>query len=155
MNSSSSTKRLSGDSNGAVLPDRRSFLWQWGGGLGGVALAQILGEAGLLAQTAPRPEFNGGLHFPAKAKRVVQLFMSGAASQCDTFDYKPELIKRNGQKFDPGGKVELFQSDPGAVMKSPWDWKQYGQCGKWISDLVPNLGSCADDMAFIHSMVSK
>jgi len=73
----------------------------------------------------------------------------------DTFDYKPELIKRSGEKFEPGGKVELFQSDPGAVMKSPWDWKQFGQCGKWISDLVPNLGSCADDIAFIHSMVSK
>ena len=66
--------------------------------------------------------------------------MSGAASQCDTFDYKPELIRRNGEKFDPGGKVELFQSSPGAVMKSPWDWKQHGQCGKWISDLVPHIG---------------
>src|SRR5882757_10166614 len=120
--------------------DRRQFLWNFGGGLGGIALAQMM---------------TGETHFPAKAKRVVQLFMSGAASQCDTFDYKPELIKRSGEKFEPGGKVELFQSDPGAVMKSPWDWKQYGQCGKWISDLVPNLGSCADDIAFIHSMVSK
>src|SRR5439155_24153649 len=102
MNSSSSTKNLSRDTNGAVLPDRRSFLWQWGGGLGGVALAQLLGEAGLLAQPAPKPEFNGGLHHRARAKRVVQLFMSGAASQCDTFDYKPLLIRKNGEKFDPG-----------------------------------------------------
>src|SRR3982750_2492594 len=120
--------------------ERRQFLWNFGGGLGGIALAQML---------------SGETHFPAKAKRVVQLFMSGAASQCDTFDYKPELIKRNGQKFDPGGKVELFQSDPGACMKSPWDWKQRGQSGKWISDLVPHIGSCADDIAFIHSMTSK
>ena len=81
--------------------------------------------------------------------------MSGAASQCDTFDYKPELIRRNGEKFDPGGKVELFQSTPGAVMKSPWDWKQRGQCGKWISDLVPHIASCADDIAFVHSMIAK
>ena len=81
--------------------------------------------------------------------------MSGAASQCDTFDYKPELIKRNGQKFDPGGKVELFQSSPGAVMKSPWEWKQHGQCGKWVSDLVPHLASCVDDIAFVHSMCRK
>jgi hypothetical protein len=81
--------------------------------------------------------------------------MSGAASQCDTFDYKPELIKRHGEKFDPGGKVELFQSNPGACMKSPWDWKQYGQCGKWISDLVPHLATCVDDIAFIHSMVHE
>ncbi len=98
---------------------------------------------------------SGETHFPAKAKRVVQLFMSGAASQCDTFDYKPELIRRHGEKFDPGGKVELFQSSPGAVMKSPWEWKQRGQSGKWVSDLVPHIASCADDIAFVHSMVAK
>ena len=83
------------------------------------------------------------------------MFMSGAASQVDTFDYKPELIKRHGQPFDPGGKVELFQSVPGACMKSPWEWKQYGQCGKWVSSLLPHLAGCVDDMAFLHSMVSK
>src|SRR6187431_463078 len=138
------------------MVDRREFLWRFGGGLGGIAMVHLLGQNGLLAEVAkPKSEFNGGLHFPAKAKRVVQLFMSGAASQCDTFDYKPELIKRSGQKFDPGGTVELFQSDPGACMKSPWDWKPRGQCGKMISELVPHLGSCADEMAFIHSMVSK
>jgi hypothetical protein len=120
--------------------DRRQFLWNFGGGLGGIALSQML-----CAET----------HFPPRAKRVVQLFMSGAASQCDTFDYKPELIRRNGEKFDPGGKVELFQSSPGAVMKSPWEWKPRGQCGKWISDLVPNIASCADDIAFVHSMIAK
>jgi len=120
--------------------DRRQFLWNFGGGLGGIALAQMMA---------------GETHFPAKAKRVVQLFMSGAASQCDTFDYKPELIRRNGEKFDHGGKVELFQSSPGAVMKSPWEWKQRGQCGKWISDLVPHIAGCADDIAFVHSMVAK
>ena len=136
--------------------DRRSFLWRAGGGLGGIALSYLLGNDGLLAAAAGEAgRLNGGLHHRAKAKRVVQLFMSGAASQCDTFDYKPELIKRDGQKFDPGGKVELFQSFPGNCMKSPWTWKQYGQCGKWISDLVPHLAECVDDMAFIHSMVSK
>src|SRR5262249_5433677 len=60
-----------------------------------------------------------------------------------------------GQPFDPGGKVELFQSVPGACMKSPWGWKQYGRCGKWVSDLTPNLAECVDDMAFLHAMVSK
>jgi hypothetical protein len=120
--------------------DRRQFLWNFGGGLGGIALAQLM---------------SGETHFPPKAKRVVQLFMSGAASQCDTFDYKPELIRRNGEKFDPGGKVELFQSSPGAVMKSPWDFRQRGRCGKWISDLVPHIASCADDIAFVHSMMAK
>jgi hypothetical protein len=81
--------------------------------------------------------------------------MSGAASQCDLFDYKPELIKRHGQPFDPGEKVELFQSSPGACLKSPWLWRQHGDCGKWMSSLVPHLAECVDRMAFIHSMVSK
>lgn len=137
--------------------DRREFLWRLGGGLGGIALAQLLGQNGLLAETEAdvKTDLNGGLHHRARAKRVVQLFMSGAASQCDLFDYKPELIKRHGQPFDPGEKVELFQSSPGACLKSPWEWKQYGQCGKWMSDLVPELAKCVDEMAFIHSMVSK
>src|SRR5215470_6615763 len=119
--------------------DRRGFLWQSGGGLGGIALAWLLGREETLADSsqaalrnAPSP-LKGGLHHKANARRAVQLFMSGAASQVDTFDYKPELIKRHGQKFDSGGKIELFQSVPGACMKSPWDWKQYGQCGKWVS----------------------
>src|SRR5262245_60060584 len=127
--------------------DRRSFLWQSGGGLGGIALAHLLGADGLLAVETPRPAAGSGLHHPARAKRVVQLFMSGAASQVDTFDYKPLLLARNGQKFDPGGKVELFQSSPGAVMASPWRWRQHGDCGKWVSDLVPYLAGCVDDMA--------
>ncbi len=135
---------------------RRDFLWRLGGGLGGIALAQLLGQNGLLADAnGAAPELNGGIHHRARAKRVVQLFMSGAASQCDMFDYKPELIKRHGEPFDPGEKVELFQSNPGACLKSPWNWRQYGQCGKWMSDLVPELASCVDEMAFVHSMVSK
>ncbi len=137
--------------------NRREFLWRFGGGLGGIALAFMLGQEELLAGTEGRPAASSqvGPHFPPKARRVVQLFMSGAASQCDTFDYKPELKRRSGQKFDPGGKVELFQSDPGPFMQSPWDWRPYGKCGKWISDLVPHLGGCVDDMAFVHAMVSK
>ncbi|MCX6365274.1 MAG: DUF1501 domain-containing protein [Armatimonadetes bacterium] len=98
---------------------------------------------------------NQTLHHAPKAKRVVQLFMSGAASQCDTFDYKPELIKRRGEKFDPGGKVELFQSAPGVVMPSPWEWKRYGKSGRWVSGLFPNLAECVDDMAFLYAMVAK
>src|SRR6516165_8630450 len=99
--------------------NRRSFLWQSGGGLGGVALSFLLGADSMLAAD-DRIALPRGLHHPARARRVVQLYMSGAASQVDSFDYKPELIKKHGQKFDPGGKLELFQSDPGACMKSPW-----------------------------------
>lgn len=130
---------------------RRRFLEQWGGGLGSIALMHMLGRE----SDAARPDLDGGLHHRAKAKRVVQLFMSGAASQCDMYDYKPLLLQRNGEKFDPGGKVELFQSDPGPVMRSPWDWRQHGESGKWMSGLVPHLAACVDEMAFFPSMISK
>jgi hypothetical protein len=135
--------------------DRRQFLWHAGGGLGGIALSWLLGRDGVVEAATPGVLTRSGLHHPAKAQRVVQLFMSGAASQCDTFDYKPELIKRAGEKFDPGEKVELFQSQPEVCMPSPWAWKQHGQCGKWVSDLVPHIASCVDDIAFLQAMVSK
>ena len=95
-------------------------LWRLGGGLGGIALAHLLGRDGLLPEqrlAAPRPEFNGGLHHPAKVRRVVQLFMNGGVSQMDTFDYKPELERRHGQEFDPGEHVEAPTSTPGKLMK--------------------------------------
>jgi len=138
--------------------DRRELLLQAGGGLGSVALAYLLGTesaAGAAQQGSTPKGAVGVLHHPAKAKRVVQLFMSGAASQVDTFDYKPELIKRAGQKFDPGGKIELFQSAPGSVMPCPWEWKQHGKSGRWISGLLPNLAGCVDEMAFLYAMMSK
>ena len=123
--------------------NRREFLWQAGGGLGGIALAYLLGMENALADTQhPTPTT-----LPPRAKRVVQLFMSGAASQVDTFDYKPALLARNGQPFDPGGKVELFQSKPGTIMQSPWEWKQHGNSGRWMSSLLPHLATCADEMA--------
>jgi Protein of unknown function (DUF1501) len=140
------------------VPSRRDFLWSFGGGLGGVALAQLLGESGLLAEPAkPQAAFNGGLHHKAKAKRVIQLFMNGGVSQPDTFDYKPELIKRHGQKFDPGGgvKVEAVTSTPGNVMKSPFEFKQHGQCGRWVSSVFPHLAKCVDDLAFLMAIASK
>lgn len=135
--------------------DRRTFLWNSGGGAGGIALSQMLGRDALLGQASPRQEWNGGIHHKARAKRVIQLFMSGAASQCDTFDYKPLLIRHANKKWEPGEKVELFQSNPGVVMPSPWGWKQHGECGKWVSDLLPHTATCVDDMAFVMSLMAK
>lgn len=134
--------------------NRRDFLWSSGGGLGGIALAHMLGHDRLLADP-PRADLNGGIHHRARAKRVVQFFMSGAASQCDLFDYKPELIRRHGEPFNPGGRVELFQSSPGPVMKSPFRWTQHGQCGRWMSSVVPTLARCVDDICFLPAMVSR
>src|SRR5262245_2006398 len=134
---------------------RRDFLWHTGGGLGGIALAQLLGQGDLHAGIPkPRLEWNGGLHHRARVKRIVQLFMNGGASQMDTFDYKPELIKRHGQKVDFGIKAAAT-SVPGAVMKCPFQWKQYGQCGRWVSSVFPHVARCVDDMAFLMAMASK
>jgi hypothetical protein len=137
--------------------NRREFLWRFGGGLGGIAMAHLLGAEGLLADTllTPKPEFNGGLHHKAKVKRVVQLFMNGGASQVDLFDHKPELIKRSGNKFDPGEKVEASQSTPGNLMKSPFEWQQYGNSGRWVSTALPHLSGCVDDLAFLMAMTSR
>lgn len=148
---------LNRSSSGTNDLSRREFLWRYGGGLGGIALAHLLGQHQLLADapTQPRADLNGGLHHPARVQRVVQLFMNGGASQCDTFDYKPELIKRSGQKFDPGARVEAATSTPGQLMKCPFDWKQHGQCGRWVSSVLPEIATCVDDLAFILSMASK
>jgi Protein of unknown function (DUF1501) len=134
------------------MQTRREALWTLGGGLGGVALAHLLSRDGAFGA-----ELNGGLHHRAKAKRVIQLFMNGGASQQDTFDYKPELIKRHGQKFDPGGgaRVEAVTSAPGNVMKSPFEFKQHGACGRWVSSVFPHLAGYVDQIAFLMSVVTK
>src|SRR5713226_8724558 len=140
------------------LTSRRDFLWQTGGGLGGVALAWMLGENGGLADSPrPRPDLNGGLHHRAKVKRIVQLFMNGGVSQMDTFDYKPELFKRHGQKFDPGSgeKVQAVTSVPGNVMKPPFEFKQHGRCGRWVSSVFPHIARHVDDIAFLMAVQSK
>ncbi|MAT15389.1 MAG: sulfatase [Planctomyces sp.] len=139
---------------------RREWLWQSGGGLGGIALASLLSDQfSDQALGATAAAASGGvvqpLHVPAKAKRVVQLFMSGAASHIDTFDYKPALIEQHGQKWDPGEKVELFQNGLGNTLKSPWSWKPHGESGKHLSEIVAPLGNCVDDIAFVHNMVAK
>lgn len=106
-----------------------------------------------LFQTESRAE----THHPAKAKRVIQLFMNGGASQMDLFDYKPELFKRHGQKFDPGAnqRVEAATSTPGMILKPPVPLKQHGQSGRWISDLLPNLAKHVDQLAVLLAMKSK
>jgi hypothetical protein len=135
---------------------RREFLWRSGGGLGGIALASLLTEQKSLgANVDSSGVLSGKLHFAPKAKRVVQLFMAGAASHVDMFDHKPLLNKRHGEKWDVGEKVELFQSEPGSVFASPWPWKQYGECGKWLNDIVAPLGAAVDEIAFVHNVVGK
>ena len=146
----------------ACIQSRREFLWRFGGGLGGIALTQLLAEQGLLA-AAPAvagSPVHGVLdqpHHRPRARRVIQLFMNGGASQMDLFDYKPELAKRHGQKFDPGGgaRVEAATSEPGKVLKPMFEFRQHGQCGRWVSSLLPHTAACVDDLAFLMSMTSR
>ncbi len=143
--------------------NRRNFLSHTATGLGGIALAHLLGRDRVLASGAPiRPDINPANpnaprlpHFPGKAKRVLMIFCSGAVSQMDTFDYKPELIKRHGQPMPGGNKLITFQGEQGNLNKSPWEFRPYGQTGKMVSDLVPHLGALADEMCFIHSLTGK
>src|SRR5262245_55546933 len=122
-------------------------------------MVHLLGSHGLLAQSSlarPSAALNGGLHHRAKVKRIVQLFMNGGASQMDSFDYKPELKKRHGQKFEvPGQRVEAATSVPGNVLNSPFEFKQYGQSGRWVSNVFPHLAGCVDELAFLMAMASK
>lgn len=137
--------------------DRRQFLSSLGQGFGSLALVHLLAQEGLLAsQEAIGPGAAlAGFHHPPRAKRVVQLFMGGAASHLDTFDYKPMLEKHHGEPSDFGEHVETFQDGLGPWLKSPWKFQPYGECGKQLSEIVAPLGDCVDDMAFIHSMVGK
>ena len=134
--------------------NRRNMLKWCANGFGAVALSALSAEGrGKLSMdpTAPKPP-----HFPPKAKSVIFLYMDGAPSHVDTFDYKPVLEKYNGQ--DPRtaiGKLERTQFDNiGTVLKSQWDFKQHGECGHWISALFPHLSGVADDLAMIKSMTS-
>ena len=136
------------------MTTRRDFLWQSGGGLGGIALASMLGREGALGATIA-----GGatdvIHHAPKARRVVQLFMAGAASHIDLFDYKPALIKHHGEKSDFGEHVEAFQNGLGPWMKPVWEFRPHGGCGKMLGETVAPLGGVVDEIAFIHNMIGK
>ena len=138
---------------------RRELLWQSGGGLGGVALACLLAEEA--AGGAARSESPGAgaalqrLHHRPRAKRVIQLFMAGAASHLDLFDFKPELVRRHGEPSDFGEPVEAFQNGLGPWLRPVWDFRPYGQCGKQLSEVVAPLGAVVDEMAFVHNVTGK
>jgi hypothetical protein len=138
---------------------RRELLAKAGGGMGMLALASLLTQEGLIAPVEAAttdPQLNPlaakPSHFPAKAKNVIWLFMNGGPSQVDTWDYKPELEKRDGQElqgFD--NNTGFFTGQVGPLMKSPFKFAQHGQSGSWVSEIFPHLAHQVDDMAFLHS----
>lgn len=127
-----------------------------GTGFGALALAAMLrGDAAAGETSVSDGAALGVLHYPPQARRVVQLFMGGAASHIDLWDHKPVLEKHHGEKSDFGEHVEAFQNGLGPWMKSPFKFSPHGQTGKMISEVVAPLGDCVDDMAFVHNMVGK
>jgi hypothetical protein len=92
-----------------------------------------------------------GCHFPPKVKRVIFVFMHGGPSHIDTFDYKPELIRLHGQPL-PIAKPRIQFAQTGNLLKSPWEFKQYGESGAWVSDLFPNVAKHVDRLTFIKSL---
>jgi hypothetical protein len=146
---------------------RREFLFQAGGGLSGIALAYLLDQQQLLARemqsasdllsskaslspTSPRPA-----HFPARAKAVISLFMSGGVSHVDTFDPKTDLNRFHGQPLEGKGEIIVRQGHPGPLMRSPFEFHKHGQSGIEVSEIFPHLATKLDDIALIRSMYGK
>jgi hypothetical protein len=134
---------------------RREFLWETGGGFGAVALSGLFSSDVFAREEKVKfanPMAVKPPMFPAKAKSVIFIFCYGGPSHVETFDYKPELYPLDGKTitvktFGRGG-----HRNQGRVVGPKWQFKQFGQCGKWVSDLFPNVGECVDDIAFLHSM---
>src|SRR4051794_8484964 len=136
---------------------RRQFLRRCGMGMGALSLAAVLGETGILlparAADSVNPLSPKLPQFPAKAKRVVHFFLNGGPSHVDTFDYKPALAKYAGKSL-PGEYIKT-ERKTGAALPSPFKFTKCGQSGIEVSELLPNMAQCVDDMAIIRSMVAE
>ena len=142
---------------------RRELLHQVGGGFTSLALSGLMSTDGFLRSQAvaadgatpwKNPLAVKTPPLPAKAKNVIFLFMYGGPSHVDTFDYKPDMYDLDGKTV----KIKTFgrggRKDGGRVVGPKWKFKQYGECGKWVSDLFPHLGGQVDKIAFVHSMIA-
>lgn len=130
---------------------RREALSHLGSGFGLLALANMTTESIARASSPASSDLNASpFHHPPKVTAVIFLVMNGGLSQVDSFDPKPTLDKYHGQPL-PGGEVAT-ERKTGALMRSPFQFKKYGQCGRSVSELFPHVGSCADDLCFVHSM---
>ncbi len=136
---------------------RRDALRQIGAGFGTLGLASVWSQTALISETAhaattpiPSPLAPKAPHFAPKAKHVIQLFMPGGPSQVDTFDYKPALEKCAGERPKIVDRKSLRNTKNG-LMPSPYKFKQYGQCGKWVSEIFPHVAELVDDICFVHS----
>ena len=146
-------------------PCRRRFLADSAAGLSGIALAALLSDAEhLAADDEPhiRPDIDPlnpfvprAPHFDPQVKNVVVVHCSGAISHVDTFDYKPELVRHDGQPLPGNEKLVSFQGDNGNLVRPLWKFRPRGESGKMVSDLVPNTGDMSDSICYLHSLTTK
>jgi hypothetical protein len=141
---------------------RREFLWQTGGGFASVVLSAMLGDDFFASQSRAADgvsKFVNPLapkkpHKAAKAKSVIFLYMYGGPSHIDTFDYKPTMKGRDNQTIEVKTFGRGGHKNKGRIVEPKWNFKQYGQCGKWVSDLFPNVAQHVDEIAFLNSMTA-
>jgi hypothetical protein len=132
------------------MKSRRQLLVDTYLGLGGIALADMLGAASA-DPLLPKPQ-----HHAAKAKRCIFLFFEGGVSQMDTFEHKPMLTKYAGQQMPKAerttGEIATFSAAPNRIIPPVSPFRQYGQTGRWVSGLLPEVASVVDELAFIHGV---
>jgi hypothetical protein len=131
--------------------NRRQFLARAGGGLGLVALADLMTDAATAAPSADDPLAPQPPHFAPKAKSVIWLFMEGAPSAVDLFDPKPELDKNHGKRI----AIDVFNGNPGPLMKSPFKFHRYGDCGAWVCEKYTNVARHMDEIALVKSCFTE
>lgn len=149
--------------HGRKLLSRRDFFNQAGMAMGGLSLSQLLAAdspTNFTGKTPIRPEISPDdpyaprePHFEPAAQQVLMIYLPGAISHLDTFDYKPDLYKYHGQK-PPGVPAVTFEGPTGNIAKPFWDFKPRGKTGKMVSDLIPHLGQHVDDYTFFHSLTT-
>ena len=142
---------------------RREFLWQAGGKFTALPLLSMLSGDGFLEQQATAADGVSSYvnplapkkpHFAPKVKSVIFLFMYGGPSHMDTFDYKPKMYGMDGKTVDVKTFGRGGKKNGGRIVEPRWKFKQYGECGKWVSDLFTNVATCVDDIAFLHSITA-
>src|SRR5918998_1114079 len=134
------------------IADRRQFLQRAGAGLGMLALADLLGDREARAGDGPAdPLAPKPTHIRARAKSVIWLMMEGGPSAVDLFDPKPELDRRDGKRID----IDVFNGNPGPLMKSPFRFRQHGRSGAWVCDKYPGVARHVDDIAFVKSCYTE
>ena len=136
--------------------DRRRLLQAASCGFGWLATQALLAQSAAATPAATSPAAVPQPHFAPRAKRIIFLFMQGGPSQVDTFDHKPSLAAHDGQMMPFDDARVLANSgkrgNTHRIMKSPWAFQQYGECGHWVSELFPHTARHADELCMIHSL---